>query len=313
MRIRYLQEFEVLAKIGNFTMAAKQLGITQTALSRHLQHLEQELDTELMTRSTRQMKLTKEGKRFLRFAQDTLAVHGDMTDALAELGEVEGRSVSLRIAAPQNVGAYGLDEFYLNFAKNNPDIICTMMQAEGDTMFEMLRNEICDAGLMMGVPEFMDEKEGIDYHHFIVHDEMVVAMNRMHPLATEPSIDLKKLSREAFVKLPTGTATAYLTKAICERAGFHPRTALRALREPDAISYLRDQNHIALLFRKPSEYAIERKNIQDVELHAINPPIVADLYLLCRKGDSTYALQTLIHAIDDLVKKAREGRDVGPC
>jgi DNA-binding transcriptional LysR family regulator len=61
MRISYLNEFILLARMLNFSEAARLLDITQPALSKHVNALEQDLGTKLIDRSTRPLTLTKAG------------------------------------------------------------------------------------------------------------------------------------------------------------------------------------------------------------------------------------------------------------
>ena len=60
-----LQAFVCVAELGSFVKAAEQLHLTQTALTRRIQKLEQMLDTRLLDRTTRKVELTATGRDFL--------------------------------------------------------------------------------------------------------------------------------------------------------------------------------------------------------------------------------------------------------
>ena len=65
MDTQYIQEFVKLAETMNFSAAAKQMHISQSSLSRHMQKLEEELGKPLFIRTTRRMELSDFGRQFL--------------------------------------------------------------------------------------------------------------------------------------------------------------------------------------------------------------------------------------------------------
>lgn len=72
MELRSLYYFVRIAELGSITRAAAHLQIAQPALTRHIQRLEDELDTALFTRANRGVKLTEAGQKLLDSAQRIL-------------------------------------------------------------------------------------------------------------------------------------------------------------------------------------------------------------------------------------------------
>ena len=60
-----LQAFEAAARYGSFTQAATELNLTQSAVSRQVMALEDEIGVKLLTRGTRSVDLTSAGARLL--------------------------------------------------------------------------------------------------------------------------------------------------------------------------------------------------------------------------------------------------------
>ncbi|WP_458525118.1 LysR family transcriptional regulator [Onishia taeanensis] len=71
--------FHAVVEAGSFSGAARQLGITHSAVSKRIARLEQRLGTPLLVRSTRQMRLTEAG----------MAYAGETRELLARLRRVE--------------------------------------------------------------------------------------------------------------------------------------------------------------------------------------------------------------------------------
>ncbi|MBT5901988.1 MAG: LysR family transcriptional regulator [Opitutaceae bacterium] len=79
---RKLLAFATLAQTGSFTLAAEDLGLTQSAVSHSIKALENELNVRLVDRRGRAIRLTAVGKRLLNYANRILA---DMEEARADL------------------------------------------------------------------------------------------------------------------------------------------------------------------------------------------------------------------------------------
>ena len=67
-----LKVFETVAEHGSFTAAARQLGVSQPAVSQHITELEKQMGTKLVARSRTEVSLTDEGRRFRSYAHQIL-------------------------------------------------------------------------------------------------------------------------------------------------------------------------------------------------------------------------------------------------
>jgi DNA-binding transcriptional LysR family regulator len=92
MEIRHLQYFIALAEEGKFTAAARRMNIVQSGLSVSIKELEQELGSQLVTRTTRKVSLTAAGDLFLEHARGCLTLLNDGVQAVqSQNGVVRGR------------------------------------------------------------------------------------------------------------------------------------------------------------------------------------------------------------------------------
>ena len=79
-----LKIFHAVAEAGNFTKATYALNLSQSAISRQIQSLEQELKTQLFERHARGLSLTENGEYLFKTAQEVISKLKDVESALIE-------------------------------------------------------------------------------------------------------------------------------------------------------------------------------------------------------------------------------------
>jgi DNA-binding transcriptional LysR family regulator len=118
IRIDDLSLFIRSAALGSFSNAAREAGLLPGQVSAAVQRLERELDVRLFARSTRSLRLTSEGERYLPYAEEVLStlqagherLHGD-DDALGGL---------LQVSAPSDLGRNVLLPWLTQFRREHP-------------------------------------------------------------------------------------------------------------------------------------------------------------------------------------------------
>ncbi|MEP2718685.1 LysR family transcriptional regulator [Pseudophaeobacter sp.] len=84
--LEWVRAFETTARLGSFTAAARETGLTQPAISQRIGNLEHQLDTKLFVRKTRAIHLTTEGEAWLPHVQAALNSLRDSSEALFGVG-----------------------------------------------------------------------------------------------------------------------------------------------------------------------------------------------------------------------------------
>src|SRR6478609_1716316 len=78
--------FSALCSAGSLSAAARELGITTAAVSKHLTQMESRLGAALLSRTTRRMSLTQEGELYLEHARRILASIDDLQEVMSASG-----------------------------------------------------------------------------------------------------------------------------------------------------------------------------------------------------------------------------------
>ena len=86
----YLDAFFAAARSLNFSLAARELHITQSALSQRIKGLEEELDLTLFVRLPRGVQLTDAGTRLLRYCQARFSMEQELLEQLTGKSSKQG-------------------------------------------------------------------------------------------------------------------------------------------------------------------------------------------------------------------------------
>ena len=161
--------FYTVAKTGNISKAAKELYISQPAISKSLQKLEESMNCELFRRSSRGVSLTEEGELLyshVKVAFETLALGEDRLRNSIELGVGH-----LKIGVSSTLCKYMLLPYLKEFIKLYPHInISITCQSTNDTLKLLEENKI-DVGLI-GKPESL---KNIDFYYLAEIKDIFVA------------------------------------------------------------------------------------------------------------------------------------------
>src|SRR6266516_7085979 len=117
MELRQLRYFAAVASRGNFTRAAEELHLAQSALSQQVRRLESELGVELLVRTTRRVQLSEAGEIALTRATRVLSEVDALVSELDELsGLLRGRLV---VGGMLPAGGIDLPALLLRFSRSH--------------------------------------------------------------------------------------------------------------------------------------------------------------------------------------------------
>ncbi|WP_409299612.1 LysR family transcriptional regulator [Pseudomonas sp. KCJK8993] len=142
-----LEIFVRIADEGSISAAARSLGLTAAAASIALKRLETRLGSRLLARSTRSLRLTPEGRRYLDSVRLALATLEDGEQALRQQGQ--GLCGVLQLSAPSDFGRNALLPWLDEFKNQHPQL---RPQLQLNDRHADLFRESVDVALRFGVP-----------------------------------------------------------------------------------------------------------------------------------------------------------------
>ena len=115
-----LRTFRLVAEAGSFTGGGERAGLTQSAVTRQIQTLEERLGVSLFERTTRSVQLTEPGHYLLERAQSLLAQAQDVAQGFQQLFH-EGRPL-IRIGISRSIGLAPLPGLFANYRRHYPTV-----------------------------------------------------------------------------------------------------------------------------------------------------------------------------------------------
>lgn len=128
MHLNQIKSFLAVSKMLNFTNAARQNGVPQSTISRHINDLEQQLGVRLFYRTKRDVQLTAEGRTFIPYAQEILDAARKGSYAVKQLHD--GAKGRLSIATVNTSGTF-LRECLEDFGRAYPDVVVDITYVSG--------------------------------------------------------------------------------------------------------------------------------------------------------------------------------------
>ncbi|NMD42127.1 MAG: LysR family transcriptional regulator [Firmicutes bacterium] len=146
MDFHQLKVFIEVAREKSFSRAAENIFLTQPTVSVHIKALEDEMGTQLLDRSQRELQLTAAGKVLVRYAKQLLDIKEEALFAIQkERRMIKGH---LEIASSSVPGAYLLPELMRSFLESYPAVTFAVMLRDSRQVFEYVRDYSYDLGFV---------------------------------------------------------------------------------------------------------------------------------------------------------------------
>jgi DNA-binding transcriptional LysR family regulator len=200
MELGQLRTFVMVAACGSFTQVARELNISQPAVTAQIQALERELEVRLLDRLPRRVLLTPAGEVLLDYARRLLNLEAEAQRALAE---VCGRQESyLHIGASPTIGEYILPHILDEFRQIYPSV---HVIAEIKPTYEVVQ-AIQDHVYNLGLIEAAADTDGLEMEPFL-QDELVLVVPGHHPWAAQSMVEPAELVNEPWITREPGSGT----------------------------------------------------------------------------------------------------------
>ena len=246
MEMKQVEYFLAVAELRSFSVAADNLYVSQSSLSKQIMALEKELGVALFDRSKRSIALTASGESFQKHA------HRLNDEYKAMISNIKDYKIapSLSIVAIPVIAQYGITSYIAQFQSAYPKMQLLLEEREALAILPALNSRQFDLAFIRD--NYLDTEQ----HHILEvnSDKFVVALSVKHPLAVRASISLSELANENFIMFDKGTIVHELAVDACRKAGFEPRNFYASLRVESILGLVASQAGVALIMEKVFQY-----------------------------------------------------------
>ncbi|WP_350333914.1 LysR family transcriptional regulator [Coralliovum pocilloporae] len=220
--MRHLQSFKyvkAIAEAGSIRGAAENLAISPSALNRHIQTLEQDLEIQIFDRLTKGVRLSVEGEYFFRFAQRQLAGFDKLK---SEINDIKGlRTGRVRIGISADLGQRFIHSQIATYLGNHPQVSFTLTTISQDNLDQAFDRNLIDLALFYQ-PILNRNLQVIHAIEILPH----AALPNGAPIRDKSGLRLHELIDHPIVMPDADTELRRKIEAACEKQGLELRIVL---------------------------------------------------------------------------------------
>src|SRR5215208_2991693 len=212
MDLRQLEIIRAIADSGSFTAAGEKLHVSQSAISRQILLLEDELGEPVFHRIGRRIRITPAGESLLQLSH---RVFQDLQDTVSAISDKrESLRGTLRLVGGMTVCLYVFPSLLAEVRRVHPHLDMKVTVGSAERSIAMLRSGAGDLG-MITLPVEATDLVSVP----VLEEELLLITYPAHPLAKKKSITPADLDKQDFVLFETGSITRQLVESFFARAG----------------------------------------------------------------------------------------------
>lgn len=268
--LRQLRTFSSVARHLSFTRAARELHLTQPAVSQQLRQLEAEIGLPLFEHIGRRIHLTPAGTELLRYATEMLELLRDAGETFAAMRGL--RRGSLKLAAV-STAKYFTPALLSAFTPAYPEVTIRFSVNNREEVVRQLATNETDLVIMGRPPRELDTVAA----SFARHPFVIIARPD-HPLAGRRRIRLERLAGERFLIREEGSGTRASMEYLFREHG----VAFQASMEMSSNETIKQavMAGMGIAFISLHTVGLELGSGRLVTLDVVGLPVVRDWYVI---------------------------------
>lgn len=289
-----IQAFVAIAELGGFNKAARQLHITQTALTRRVQKLEAYLGLKLLDRTTRRVELTTVGREFLTQARSMVQ---EMTSAVERLKDMSthGRG-HFTLACVPSMTSHVLPDLIRRYAQHHPDNHIRLLDASSHEVRDAVLSGQAELGIAVNGERHPELIETV-----LFDDPLTFICRAPHPLQDKKSVTWSDMRDADLIVVSNFMATRIFMDYQLAKRGLRLQGQYEVQHHATAINLVAAGVGSAIL---PSSTFRAGDRPGMVKIPITRPTVKRAVALLRRKQGS---LSPAAQAFFELLRKAKLG------
>jgi len=269
MEIEYLENFIVLAQYQNFGEAADLQFMSQSALSKRIKKLEEQIGVVLFNRTTKSVELNEYGTIFLKYAEKIVSLE---KECLLEIRQkLPENQRYFKVGALPSFAEYHITELISSFMRKS-DVWIKVITAPSEKLESMLENNECDFAFIRQVHDANHKFLKIP----IVADRLVAIIPKEHKLTHYSSLEIKQLRNERFIMQTENSRPYNFCRSLCRKNGFDPNIIFTDSQIKNIVDFVEKGLGISLLMEKVANDSLT-ENVKVIPI----TPTIENIVMLC--------------------------------
>jgi DNA-binding transcriptional LysR family regulator len=200
MDLRQLEIIRAIADTGSFTAAGEKLHVSQSAISRQILLLEEELGEPVFHRIGRRIRITPAGESLLQLSN---RVFQDLQETVSEISDKqESLRGTMRLVGGMTVCLYVFPALLAEVRREHPNLDLKITVGSAERSIAMLRSGAGDLGLIT-LPVEANDLVSVP----VLREELLLVTYPTHPLARKRQVTPLDLNRQPFILFESGSIT----------------------------------------------------------------------------------------------------------
>jgi len=269
MEIEYLENFIVLAQYQNFGEAADLQFMSQSALSKRIKKLEEQIGVVLFNRTTKSVELNEYGTIFLKYAEKIVSLE---KECLLEIRQkLPENQRYFKVGALPSFAEYHITELISSFMRKS-DVWIKVITAPSEKLESMLENNECDFAFIRQVHDANHKFLKIP----IVADRLVAIIPKEHKLTHYNALEIKQLRNERFIMQTENSRPYNFCRSLCRKNGFDPNIIFTDSQIKNIVDFVEKGLGISLLMEKVANDSLT-ENVKVIPI----TPTIENIVMLC--------------------------------
>jgi LysR family transcriptional regulator, transcriptional activator of the cysJI operon len=267
MRLDYLKTFLTVAKTRSFSTAAKELTITQGAVSHHIAALESYFDAKLFKRTANGVEVTDAGAILAETSEKILA---DVEIAKAKISETKHKfSGTIRIKASSIPGEHIIPRLVSEFRKQYPDAKFKIKAEDSVNSLLDLQAGDVDFAAVGTLKGYSEKLEAIE----LGKEELVLIVPLGHELATQKSVELAKILNYPYINREETSGTRKEIERMFEDAGISAsklKTTMELASTESVVTAVSEGQGVSIISSIASKKAVAAGLVKVLHINGVN-------------------------------------------
>ena len=274
MNLNQLKIFYYAAKNGNLSRAANELFITQPAVTKGIQRLQEHYEIKFVDFVGKKLMLTDAGEVLYQIAEKIFEMEKQAEESIRDFQQ--RKRGQIKILSSESFGDYYLPSIIISFSKVYPLIQVSMNILPTELVVEKTASLNCDLGFISYPVEHkrLSVKE-------ILTDKLVIIMAPDHPLTHKKSLKPKDLAGQNFIMHEKGSAPRQAIEELIRKNNISIGIPLELSSNRAIKRAVEERTGIALISIKVANEEIRAKRLRAVDL--TDPSMTRKFFLIHHK------------------------------